>query len=116
MPGHGDERSRRLKPQELVDPRRVEWKIEARAYADLQYAALGSGHHSLAIWHEMAVSHRQIDEMRQYAIRVESHGLLPSPVPRARHRASPTIERSSWHGLAFSPSKQVLQPIPEAPF
>src|SRR5438046_3137963 len=54
--------------------------------------------------------------MRQNAIRVEAHGLLPPPVPRARHRASPTIERSSWHGLPFSPSKQVLQPIPEAPF
>src|SRR6266700_8360089 len=78
MPGDGDARRRRLKPQELVDPRRVERKIETRAHADLQYAALGGGHHSLAIWHETAVSHRQIDEIRQNAIRVEAHGLLPS--------------------------------------
>src|SRR6266700_181977 len=102
MPGDGDARRRRLKPQELVDPWRVEWKIETRAHADLQYAALGCGHHSLAIWYELAVSHRQIDEMRQYAIRVEAHGLLPPPVPYARPRTSPTIKRSSWQGLAFN--------------
>src|SRR5713226_5245254 len=104
MPGHGDEPRRRLKPQELVDPRRVERKIETRAYADLQYAALGCGHRSLAIGHETAVSHRQIDEMRQYAIRVEAHGLLPPPVPPRRQsmrwsQATSTGRRPKATGL-----------------
>ena len=65
-------------PEDLLDPPRIERKIEAGADADVENAAFGCACDPLAIRTQPLAAHRQVDERRQYPVLVEAHHRAPS--------------------------------------
>lgn len=70
---HGNEPRSRLQPHDLLHTRAVVRQVQTRPYANLEHTPMRMGQRSSAIGQELAIAHREIDDVRQDVIIVEAH-------------------------------------------
>src|SRR5262249_52096942 len=74
---HSDEARRPLQAREFARLWTIERDVNARSNADFEHAALRGRDHALPIGQELAIAHREVDEMGYDPILIEAHAAPP---------------------------------------